>query len=338
MYLSPCFLHLSTLDFYRWLLSHESVILKRQLENERLCATLLAIIGSSQRAKEEDTMDKADVEAAFRAAGLSRLLKDIDSITKPAIRLSATPVDEAALARGASKLGGVPDLLPGISWPDWKGLPQSFIGQIRLADVRPYDVNHVLPPDGMLWFFYDAKQETYGDNPADRGGWRVLFSSGDLSGLQRCNAPAALPPASLFHAGSLSFASELILSQFPEMEIPHFDWTTDEQHRYETLLSNLRSPAERSQPEHQLLGFPDAIQDDMRLECQLASHGVSDPDSAQAAQLAKGAMDWQLLLQIDSDDRLGMRWGDNGLIYYWITSTNMQSCHFDESWLVLQSE
>lgn len=280
-------------------------------------------------------MDKADVEAAFRAAGLSRLLKDIDYITKPAIRLSAAPVDEATLAVGVSKLGGVPDLPPALSWPDWKGLPQSFIGQIRLADVCPYDVNHVLPADGMLWFFYDAKQETYGDNPADRGGCRILFSS-DLSNLRRLSAPAALPSTSLFHAASLGFASEVTLSQFPDMEIPHFDWKDDEQHGYETLLSNMH--AGHSQPEHQLLGFPDTIQDDMRLECQLASHGITDPDGPAAAALAKGAMDWQLLLQIDSDDRLGMRWGDNGLIYYWMTSSNMQARHFDETWLVLQSE
>jgi len=280
-------------------------------------------------------MDKAGLEAAFRAAGLSRLLKDIDYIAKSAILLSATPVDEATLATGASKLGGLPDLPPALSWPDWKGLPQSFIGQIRLADVRPYDINHVLPADGMLWFFYDARQETYGDNPADRGGWRVFFREA-ADNLQRLPVPAALPPTSRFHAASLSFTGDLTLSQFPDMEIPHFDWTDDEQHKYETLLSDLH--ARLTQPEHQLLGFPDTIQDDMRLECQLASHGITDSDSPAAAALAKGASDWQLLLQIDSDDRLGMRWGDNGLIYYWMTSANMQARRFDETWLVLQSE
>ncbi len=280
-------------------------------------------------------MDKAGLEAAFRAAGLSRLLKDIDYIAKSAIRLSAAPVDEATLATGASKLGGLPDLPPALSWPDWKGLPQSFIGQIRLADVRPYDINHVLPADGMLWFFYDARQETYGDNPADRSGWRVFFRNAADS-LQRLPVPAALPPTSRFRAASLTFTGDLTLSQFPDMEIPHFDWTDDEQHKYEMLLSDLH--ARLTQPEHQLLGFPDTIQDDMRLECQLASHGITDSDSPAAAALAKGASDWQLLLQIDSDDRLGMRWGDNGLIYYWMTSASMQARRFDETWLVLQSE
>lgn len=284
-------------------------------------------------------MDKVAIEAAFKAAGLTRVLKDIDYITKAAIRLTAAPVDESTLAVGASKLGGVPDLPPDLAWPNWKGVPQSFIGQLALADVYPYDTRQVLPPVGMLWFFYDAQQETYGDNPADRGGWQVYFSNTAFANVQRHPAPPALPASSRFHAGSLSFASEVTLSQFPNMEIPHFDWTQDEQKKYEDLLSKLRTPAERAQPEHQLLGFPDAIQDDMRLECQLASHGVSDPDKdPRTASLSQGAMDWQLLLQIDSDDRLGMRWGDNGLLYYWMTSANMQSGHFDTAWLVLQSE
>ena len=284
-------------------------------------------------------MDKAGVEAAFQAAGLSRLIKDIDYVTKDAILLKAIPVDESTLAVGVSKIGGVPDLPPDLSWPDWQGLPQSFIAQIRLADVRPYDTNHVLPPAGMLWFFYDAKQETYGDSPADRGGWCVYFSNDDLSRPQRHAAPATLPASSLFRAGSLSFSSEITLSQHPEMEIPHFDWTEDEQHKYEDVLSHMHTPAERTLPEDQLLGFPDTIQDDMRLECQLAWHGITDPDNdPRVAELSKGAMDWQLLLQIDSDDRLGMRWGDNGLIYYWITSANLQACKFDATWLVLQSE
>ncbi len=81
-------------------------------------------------------MDKAGVHAAFVAAGLSRLLKDIDDIARPSIRLLTTPVDESTLAIGISKIGGVPDLPSGLPWPECNGLPQSFIAQIRLADVR----------------------------------------------------------------------------------------------------------------------------------------------------------------------------------------------------------
>lgn len=283
-------------------------------------------------------MDKAGVQAAFVAAGLSRLIKDIDQVSKPSIRLSPTPVDEPTLKVGASKLGGVPDLPPGVTWPEWKGLPQSFIAQILLDDIRSYDTDKVLPQSGMLWFFYDAQQQTFGADPAERGGWSVIFMDSNLTKLQRTPAPAKLPTSSQFKACSLSFAREITLSQQPKLEIPSFDWTDAEQKQYETLLSTFPDPADRATPHHRLLGFSDTIQDDIRLECQLASHGVTDVNDPRIAELSKSTIDWQLLLQIDSDAHAGMRWGNAGMLYYGITKADLQAQQFQNSWLVLQSE
>ncbi len=283
-------------------------------------------------------MDKAGVQAAFVAAGLPRLVKDLDLISKASIRLYTTPVDESALHIGASKLGGAPDLPVGVTWPAWKGLPQSFIAQIHLGDIAPYDANNLLPHSGMLWFFYDAQQQTYGADPADRGGWCVIFVDDNLPALQRTPAPATLPASSQFHACSISFASEITLSQQPQLEIPNCDWTEAEQHQYETLLSTFPSPADHATIHHRLLGHPDTIQDDMRLQCQLTSHGVTDVNDPRAAALSQGAMDWQLLLQIDSDEHAGMNWGNNGMLYYWIERADLQTHLFDHTWLVLQSE
>ncbi|MBV9707278.1 MAG: DUF1963 domain-containing protein, partial [Chloroflexi bacterium] len=154
----------------------------------------------------EVSMDKAAVQAAFVAAGLSRVVKDIDLISRASIRLYAMPVDVSALEVGASRLGGVPDLPTGIDWPQWKGLHQSFIAQIRLEDMRQYDVNGVLPCSGMLWFFYDAQQETFGADPADSGGWCVLFNDDNHVEVQRAPTPQGLPVGSQFKACSLRFA------------------------------------------------------------------------------------------------------------------------------------
>ncbi len=85
-------------------------------------------------------MDRAAILTAFEQAGISRLLKDIDALAKPSIRLYTTPVEETGLPVGTSKVGGLPDLPPDLSWPEFKGLPQSFIAQIRLPEVRPYDI------------------------------------------------------------------------------------------------------------------------------------------------------------------------------------------------------
>ena len=283
-------------------------------------------------------MDKAGVKAAFVAAGLSRLLKDIDRVSRPSIRLHTTPVDESTLNVGASKLGGVPDLPSGVFWPEWKGFPQSFIAQLRLDDVHEYDVAQVLPQHGMLWFFYDAQQQTFGADPSDRGGWRVLFMDGDLTGLRHATVPTKLPASSRFHSCSMTFTSEITLSQQPRLEIPDFDWTEAEQKSYEALLATFPDPSDRSIRHHRLLGNPDMIQDDMRLECQLASHGVTEITDPRVAELSKGAMNWQLLLQVDSDEPIGMHWENAGMLYYWIQAADLQARQFDNTWLVLQSE
>ena len=283
-------------------------------------------------------MNKADFQAALTSAGLSRLVKDIDRLARPSIRLLATKTDESLMKPGASKLGGVPDLPPGTAWPQLKGAPQSFIAQIRLDDVRQYDSEKVLPQSGMLWFFYDAQQETYGADPADRGGWQVLFKEGDLTNLQKTPFPAKLPAASKFNACSPGFASEITFSQQPPLEISDLDWTDEDQKKYESVLSSFASQTGRITPRHRMLGFPDTIQDDMRLQCQLASNGVTDINDPKAAALSKGATDWQLLLQVDTDQVIGMRWGDAGMLYYWIKSADLQTRHFDAGWLVLQSE
>ena len=282
-------------------------------------------------------MDIAGVRAAFVAAGLSRLLKDIDYVAKDAIRLYTKPAGEYDLSIGASRIGGVPDVPPDFKWPERNGVPQAFIAQLAIEEVHAHDLHGELPARGTLWFFYDAKQETYGADPADRGGWQVIFRE-DYAGLQRMTAPADLPAESQFKAASVSFANEVTLSQSPQLDVPDFDWTDDEVQKYETLLSTFPTPEEHGDVQHQLLGNPQTIQDDMRLECQLASQGVTDINDPRAKELSKGANGWQLLLQIDSDDELGMEWGNTGMIYYWLRASDLKKLDFEEAWLVLQSE
>jgi uncharacterized protein YwqG len=189
----------------------------------------------------------------------------------------------------------------------------------------------------MLWFFYDARQETYGADPADLGGWSVLFMGGEITALQRTKAPASLPQESYFQACSIDFSSEITLSNQPQLEIANFDWTDQEQEQYEKLLSTFPTPAEHASPQHRLLGNPYTLQDDMRFQCQLYSHGITDINDPRVAVLSKGNMNWQLLLQIDTDERIGMRWGSTGMLYYWITRADLQACQFERCWLVLQS-
>jgi uncharacterized protein YwqG len=79
----------------------------------------------------------------------------------------------------------------------------------------------------------------------------------------------------------------------------------------------------------------------MDLECQLTSNGIycGDPsgyNSPEAQRLRGGAEDWRLLLQMDSDDDLGLMWGDVGILYFWIREQDARAGDFSKSWVILQ--
>jgi uncharacterized protein YwqG len=88
---------------------------------------------------------------------------------------------------------------------------------------------------------------------------------------------------------------------------------------------------------HRLLGHPDPIQGDMQQECQFASHGLRPGEAGESdAELLGGAVDWRLLLQVDSQDEVGMMWSDVGRIYFWITEGALAAADWQDCWLILQ--
>lgn len=283
-------------------------------------------------------MNKADALAALSSSGLAAITQDLNALMQESIRITPHPTDDASLAAGVSKLGGAPDLPTGAAWPTGKGQALSFVGQIRLDEAAPFDTQHALPPNGLLSFFYDASQQTYGADPADRGGWTVIYTPTDVTILQRLSLPTELPSGARYKAASATFSSEVTLPQQPELDLPQLAWTAAQKQAYENALATFPSQADHALPHHRLLGNPDTIQDDMRLECQLAANGVSDASAPAAAPLKGGANNWHLLFQVDSDDSLGMRWADAGMLYFWIERDALAARRFDNVWVVLQSD
>jgi uncharacterized protein YwqG len=291
----------------------------------------------THKARPLDTEQKK-ISDGLGKAGLTRIIPDVLRLMTPSIRLVDQAGQNTPARVGTSRLGGQPDLPPNTPWPTWKGVPMAFVGQIRLEEVAALDTDHCLPPKGLLAFFYDSKQETYGADPDDRGGWQVLYQSGDPNSWQPLSFPAGLPTGSQFKAVPVSFQSELTLPSDPHQVDPGLQWSDDEIQHYEDWLVNRFTPVERVTPHHRLFGYPEQIQDDMQLESALASHGFHTPDEPGAAAAANAKADWLLLFQVDSDGNTGMRWGSAGMIYYWIEQANLKSTRFDQAWLVQQSD
>ncbi len=90
---------------------------------------------------------------------------------------------------------------------------------------------------------------------------------------------------------------------------------------------------------NRLLGHPDPMQGDMQADCQYNLHGVSygPEDEERRFELKPGATNWQLLLQIDSEEKkTGMMWGDVGRIYFWIEKDALERRDFTNVWCILQ--
>lgn len=231
--------------------------------------------------------------------------------------------------KSLTKFGGWPDLPDNLEWPCWKGRPLAFLAQIDLAQAKDAGAPEWLPSDGMLFFFYDADQSTWGFDPADRGSWAILHGP--------FNPEAVAHPQSIEPFPEVGFRLRNGVS-LPSPERLGIDYMSLSEEEWEAVekVQGEFSPA------HQLGGHPHAIQNDsMELECQLASNGIymGSPEGyhAPAAKaLESGAVDWHLLLQLDSDDDADMMWGDYGRLYFWIKRQDAEQRDFTKAWMILQ--
>lgn len=254
-----------------------------------------------------------------------------DQLSVLAIHLIETKNHE-----GFSKIGGFPDLPEGMEWPTWRGEPLSFICQLSLAEFNAPPTLQGLAKTGYLYFFYDQEQTTWGFDPGDVGSWRVLYSEADPVPSSE-EAPAGLDEEHIFAEKKVQFSRFSSLPDPQRVELPEggdddfFDRLSEEKHS-----------SYGDHPHHQIGGFPDVIQsDEMELECQLVSNGLYCGDGTgyqdpRAKELEAGASSWRLLLQIDSDEEVGMMWGDSGLIYFWIREEDLREKKFENVWMVLQ--
>ncbi len=250
------------------------------------------------------------------------------------IRLTAASASHD-VKLGSSKLGGTPDLPEGTMWPQCNGVPMALLAQLRLQDLNPYDTDGWLPKSGILYFFYEAKDQVWGFDPKDRGHWSVIYHDGDLEKLRPTKPPAGLPEECRFQPCELGFHNEITLPSWDSQEVDRLKLSEKEGDTYINLLDAGVGSS------HRMFGHPDQVQGDMTLECQLVSHGIStgSPEGfadPRRAALEKGADDWKLLLQVDSDAELGTMWGDSGRIYFWIRDQDLKKRDFSNVWLVLQ--
>jgi hypothetical protein len=238
----------------------------------------------------------------------------------PAIGLRPT---DSAPALGASRFGGLPDLPAGQEWPRGSQHPLTFLVQINCRETAALDAEHALPSQGMLYFFYDAIEQPWNLNPVGKRDAVVLY--GPEESLYPASPPPDLDPEKgVTPVAGIAFERLVALDDYPEEALAQAGLSEAKIGAYYELYDDLDCGViERDgSTTHWLLGSPEPIQGEMRSDCvrfHAAAYGVHTQ-----------AEEWRLLLQLDSDHRLGFLWGDCGRLYFWIRDTDLKLGHFAE--------
>lgn len=252
---------------------------------------------------------------------------------------------------GASRFGGRPDVPAGFVWPVFETAtfdddtvrprPLAFLAQFRCGDLAPLDRGGLLPETGLLSFFYELGSQRWGFDPRDAGCCRVYWFDGTAA-LAPADFPAELEADYRLPAMGAAARAESTLPDWDDFSqgrgLEPGDWD-----RYQAAVAAL-APSGDPDIRHRLLGWPDLIQGNMTVECELVRRGVSMGGTAPIPQDAlleaerTSVEDWRLLFQLDTVYREGfeLMFGDCGRIYFYIRKEDLAARRFHRAWLIQQ--
>ena len=230
--------------------------------------------------------------------------------------------------RRGTRFGGKPFLPAGTPWPTLNGEPLAFVGQYDLAALARdgEGVGGIAGPPGVLGVFVS------GDPTAENASVVLTFAAD--------SAPAA--PVDPPDPGLVKRPFSLVPTAAIETE-------------------GAPQESERATPRHKLGGFADWIQGDGRMHVYFSSDlPLSEPEAVEALRggsidpaslrgptdylqavrdleargvdplvLGKAGDDFELLAQIDSDERADLCWGDVGRVYLFARTSDVHARRFD---------
>lgn len=267
---------------------------------------------------------------------------------KNSIRLNIE--GKADLTPGATRFGGKPDVPKDFRWDYYEGdgsdgevrkRPLSFIAQFNLEEMSKYDTEKLLPEKGLLSFFYEADSMCAGYDPKHKGCAKVYYFE-DISKLEPMDFPDEIEDYFRYPAMGIKARQEDSYQDYGDFLLQKdkmIECWDDYDRAAKALKINVPDTSSK------LLGWPDIIQDNMTVECELVDRGyylggswnkVTPRDMQEAEQ--SSLKNWLLLFQLDSvtEDDFELMFGDCGRIYYYIKREDLEAGRFDKVWLIMQ--
>jgi hypothetical protein len=244
-------------------------------------------------------------------------------------------------------LGGLPLLPADVQWPEWAGHgPLSLVAAVDCGEIPASGLDIPLPDSGMLFFFYfngvgpDAVQ--YLDPDSIKGGTRVIYVPEGTEDVAEREAPEGLEPfPRILLTGELiatapdnENAALVAAYGDPDAEDAYteYPYDGDGDGFYDALTSFRRDHS----PHHRIGGYALPKAGSVTKE---AAHVLAPGDGDTAKEERRALLsDLVMLLQIDSDGRAAMEWGDTGRLYWLIRREDLAARDFDKATFTWQSE
>ena len=287
-------------------------------------------------------MASPDYAQALRESDLP-FKQELAELVRPAVFLDSQTPSSEPLPVGVSRLGGLPDLPVNTAWPTWQGQLQSFIAQINLSELPPFRDRNLLPGSGLLFFFYDSAQSTYGSSASDRGSFAVLYSENSGPTVDPDTIPERLGREAVFKPARLSFRMGMTEPGWEHPILERLGLSFEERLTYAEVVGRAEKSASiRTRPSyHLMLGYPSPLQYAVAWDCERVRVGYWEADREKRKALEpvirQQVEEWELLLQVDCDPHAGIEWIGSGCLYYMIRRHDLESRRFGEVWCVLQT-
>ena len=243
--------------------------------------------------------------------------------------------------------------------------PLSFIAQVDFAEVHAALALDGFPPAGRLLFFCDAFDWPWGKRE-DQSRMRVIFTELPAERLERRRSPREfdqpearllMPRGYVFKSRTLRPTAWLLPPSWRSRQLLGLEAEDPDGWAYKGDVFSAYDQFWRElyaqHPEifgpsgdmiHQVGGTAFSIQEPVEAECvKFVEHapgrrgrqGHTEMYRPSKEHLARAA-DWQLVLQIDSDIRVGMEWGDVGRLYLCARKHDLTASRFDRCWMIMQ--
>ena len=277
-------------------------------------------------------METQTLKDLFVKFDLEHLYTKLERHFENSISFKTEKSNDADLPIGTSKMGGVPDVPKDFQWPEWNGFKQLFVVQINLNDLASFESAKDLPKSGLLSFFFDSQLEVWGDDPNEHDAWKVFyFNDADQLGRHSNTSFRQEEGEGLLDPCSVTFFEKITPPSYYSEIIQSMGLDEDEHDQYGEMVYEYYRGAEDEIMVHQLFGHPLILQEEeMQSECQRMIH-AANPEKKQS-----NPDQWKLLLQIDSDEKTNVMWGDCGILYFWINEEDLKAQNFKAVWTFAQ--